>query len=633
MKNLRLYYLFLSAILINTILLFSGCYEFDFVIQPDSAELNSSFEVQVSITTDSDANNGEYTPYFGIKLPVGWTVQDSIEFTYLQGVLTGKFVYSDSLVQEMNLLDPPEIGYYWWVGAGMDSVAYFSDDTFLFNPIITTDSSSGKFYLDYMAGDSDMDWQSGQGLNRKRSDNHFIGIDLVPYAEVTNSNDAGPGSLRDAISRVEIDGTVAFAIAETDIIELLDEIQLRQNISIIGPDDYFICISGQYITRIFNIFDSNYVEISNLDLVNGYGENGGGIFCKYSTLIIKNSNIRDCSAATAGGGVMCEMSQLFIDHVVVSGCSAEEGGGIWLNNSSPSGKFVIVSGCNSYIGGGIYLNNSDLFLQNALINDNVAASHGGGIYCGDSEPIIQNVTVAYNQAVHGAGFHIYKWYTNTEFQVQNSVIFGNSPYNIYLGSYTLNDSPSMSFFYSDLEGGPEGIVGLGDVFWDEGNIDVDPLFDIFSEHPYQLSAASPCIDAGNPDTTGMILPFWDLIGNYRMWDGNMDGDTIVDIGAYEFGSIGVGAPELQDTSYGLRVSAYPNPFPEIVHIEYEILKSSRVSIQVFNAIGEMVAVLRNGISMEGKQQVAWNAGGLPSGLYFCRVQAGGEVAVVKLVKR
>ncbi|MDA3813772.1 MAG: chitobiase/beta-hexosaminidase C-terminal domain-containing protein [Candidatus Cloacimonetes bacterium] len=46
--------------------------------------------------------------------------------------------------------------------------------------------------------------------------------------------------------------------------------------------------------------------------------------------------------------------------------------------------------------------------------------------------------------------------------------------------------------------------------------------------PYTLSELSPCIVAGNPDTTGLYLPEYDLAGNPRIANGR------VDIGTYEY---------------------------------------------------------------------------------------------------
>jgi len=67
----------------------------------------------------------------------------------------------------------------------------------------------------------------------------------------------------------------------------------------------------------------------------------------------------------------------------------------------------------------------------------------------------------------------------------------------------------------------------------EGNISSDPLFMDISNQNYTLTSSSPCIDAGSNQYVNFER---DFDSKFRIWDGNLDTDTIVDIGAYEFGS-------------------------------------------------------------------------------------------------
>jgi len=67
-----------------------------------------------------------------------------------------------------------------------------------------------------------------------------------------------------------------------------------------------------------------------------------------------------------------------------------------------------------------------------------------------------------------------------------------------------------------------------------GNITLDPQFKDYVNHDYTLSPISPCIDVGVNDSVGVNK---DFLGNIRIWDGNMDGDSTVDMGAFEFGAI------------------------------------------------------------------------------------------------
>jgi hypothetical protein len=66
---------------------------------------------------------------------------------------------------------------------------------------------------------------------------------------------------------------------------------------------------------------------------------------------------------------------------------------------------------------------------------------------------------------------------------------------------------------------------------------------------------------------------------------------------------------------------YPNPFnPETV-IGYALPVTGEVNISIYNAIGEKIATLVDGMKEAGNHQVSFNADNLPSGLYFCRMIA------------
>jgi len=55
-----------------------------------------------------------------------------------------------------------------------------------------------------------------------------------------------------------------------------------------------------------------------------------------------------------------------------------------------------------------------------------------------------------------------------------------------------------------------------------------------------------------------------------------------------------------------------------------------VQITIFNHLGEQVEVIQQNQS-EGKQQVTWNAEGLPSGVYYYKMQAGNQIASGKMI--
>ncbi|MFH0989745.1 MAG: choice-of-anchor D domain-containing protein [bacterium] len=75
---------------------------------------------------------------------------------------------------------------------------------------------------------------------------------------------------------------------------------------------------------------------------------------------------------------------------------------------------------------------------------------------------------------------------------------------------------------------------------------------------------------------------------------------------------------------------YPNPFNPSTVIRYAIPKESKVVIQVYNSLGEIVANVVDEIKQPGYYSIQWRPE-LPSGIYFYRIQAGNFVDTKKLL--
>ncbi len=76
---------------------------------------------------------------------------------------------------------------------------------------------------------------------------------------------------------------------------------------------------------------------------------------------------------------------------------------------------------------------------------------------------------------------------------------------------------------------------------------------------------------------------------------------------------------------------YPNPFNPGTTISFELPKSSRVSLMVFGLKGQHIATLVSGQLPAGEHFAAFDATGLPSGIYFYRLQADTFIAARKLM--
>lgn len=76
---------------------------------------------------------------------------------------------------------------------------------------------------------------------------------------------------------------------------------------------------------------------------------------------------------------------------------------------------------------------------------------------------------------------------------------------------------------------------------------------------------------------------------------------------------------------------YPNPFNPSTSISYGLPESGPATLTVIDALGRELAVLASGSQMAGHHTVEWNASGVPSGVYFARLQASGLVLVRKML--
>ncbi len=178
--------------------------------------------------------------------------------------------------------------------------------------------------------------------------------------------------------------------------------------------------------------------------------------------------------------------------------------------------------------------------------------------------------------------------------------------------------------YSDIWQGINSTVNYSDT-----NITGNPLFlggdDVHDPLYYSLSAASPCINAGTPDTADLNLPPYDLAGNWRIWDGR------IDMGCYEYGSepwVSVDDPTIPPTP-SISMKAYPNPFKVFTNIKVNMEKAQSASITIYNIKGQRVKTIALDPHKGGEQHTYWDGRDADnrqcsSGLYLINLQVNGR---------
>jgi hypothetical protein len=75
---------------------------------------------------------------------------------------------------------------------------------------------------------------------------------------------------------------------------------------------------------------------------------------------------------------------------------------------------------------------------------------------------------------------------------------------------------------------------------------------------------------------------------------------------------------------------YPNPFNPSTTIRYDIPKTATVSLNIYNTLGQLMAMLVDEKKEPGDYSVQWNAN-VPSGIYFYRLRAGEYVQTKKMI--
>jgi 5'-nucleotidase / UDP-sugar diphosphatase len=76
---------------------------------------------------------------------------------------------------------------------------------------------------------------------------------------------------------------------------------------------------------------------------------------------------------------------------------------------------------------------------------------------------------------------------------------------------------------------------------------------------------------------------------------------------------------------------FPNPFNPVTNIKFTVAQNSPVNVSIYDITGRLIRNLVNEVKEPGTYTIQWNASGLSSGVYFCRMMSGNFNSVKKLV--
>ncbi|MGO9246038.1 MAG: choice-of-anchor Q domain-containing protein [Verrucomicrobiia bacterium] len=280
---------------------------------------------------------------------------------------------------------------------------------------------------------------------------------------VSNTNDSGPGSLRQAILNANTGGggIILLSNATGTITLTSGELVISNNISILGPGPANLAISGNSAGRVFTVSNAT-ANISDLTIQNGSTNAPGGALYNLGSLVLSNCIITGNSSLGnnfvypgIGGGIYNGGTMALVDCTVT-------------NNFASSSLFDYGA-----LGGGIY-NAGVLTLDSCAISGNsceildyfegqVSPSSGGGIYNANAL-MVNNCSINNNSVAEGSpgcsgpggpggvGGGVYNTGTVT---IMNSTANGNSA-----GA----GGSGLCNLYSGGDG------GNGGGFWNEGSL-------------------------------------------------------------------------------------------------------------------------------------------------------------------
>ena len=284
---------------------------------------------------------------------------------------------------------------------------------------------------------------------------------------VSNTNDAGAGSLRAALISVntsaDATNTVNFIPGLTGTITTASDLPtIAKPVAIVGPGAALITVNGAGTFKLFTFDDTlaGAIEASIAGLTITGGKNsttgGGGVFSLNENVTVRDSVVTgNTGNGVNGGGIRANGGAFTLLNTLVSNNTAPDGGGIQNagatfiitdsqienntgTNGNGTGGYFQSSGSlqdmtNSRVignqggqGAGLFVTGGPSTIVNSLISNNsatnVAGSDGGGIGVAGGVVTLRNVTISGNIANdQGGGIN----FTSGTLEIRNSTIAFN----------------------------------------------------------------------------------------------------------------------------------------------------------------------------------------------------------------
>ena len=159
---------------------------------------------------------------------------------------------------------------------------------------------------------------------------------------VTNTNDSGPGSLRQAISAAQDGQFIRVMLSQGSVIELNSRLDINKSLTIRG-NGVTITRSDAWTvendnTQLMSVSGSNTVHISRVHFRGGRAANNGGAINNGATLTLESCifSANHTTGPSARGGAVFNTGTLTVNGNTFYGNSTFRGGAIYINSGTLS---------------------------------------------------------------------------------------------------------------------------------------------------------------------------------------------------------------------------------------------------------------------------------------------------------
>ncbi len=242
------------------------------------------------------------------------------------------------------------------------------------------------------------------------------------------------------------------------------------------------------------------------------------------------------------------------------------------------------------------------------------------------EPLSQDVTVRFSVDVNDA----VDWYNKQLFQDIKSV-WVTGDWNNWGGSWSVADTAVLIRMYDD--GVTKADAVAGDGIWT-----TEVLFSAESASAilYKYSIYAAGVDTLNGGDQPMDNEAGFAMNHFMLID---DSNPLyvpaTDIFGSQWTSVGRISEAIVPTEFVLEQN-YPNPFNPTTDIVYALPKEVKVSLCIYNSLGQKITTLIDKKQAAGFYRARWSArdqfgNAVSSGVYFYRLEAGDFVSTKKML--